>query len=79
MGAIRSWLSLVIVAALAVSSGAAQPPSTEAFVTVNGVRLHYLDWGGNGRPLLFLTSLGSNAISSTRSRPSSSIAFVCSR
>ena len=61
MGAIRSWLSLVIVAALAVSSGAAQPPSTEAFVTVNGVRLHYLDWGGNGRPLLFLTSLGSNA------------------
>jgi pimeloyl-ACP methyl ester carboxylesterase len=61
MGAIRSWLSLVIVAALAVSSAAAQPPSTEAFVTVNGVRLHYLDWGGNGRPLLFLTSLGSNA------------------
>jgi non-heme chloroperoxidase len=62
MGAIRSWLSLVIVAALASSSGAAAPPpSTDAFVTVNGVRLHYIDWGGNGRPLLFLTSLGSNA------------------
>jgi len=35
MGVIRSWLNLVIVAALAISGGAAQPPSTETFVTVN--------------------------------------------
>ena len=35
MGVIRSWLNLVIVAAVAISGGAAQPPSTETFVTVN--------------------------------------------
>jgi pimeloyl-ACP methyl ester carboxylesterase len=28
------------------------------FAAVNGVRLHYLDWGGEGEPLLFLAGLG---------------------
>jgi pimeloyl-ACP methyl ester carboxylesterase len=28
------------------------------FVTVNGVRLHYLDWGGGGEPLVLLHGLG---------------------
>jgi pimeloyl-ACP methyl ester carboxylesterase len=36
-----------------------RPPSQ--FATVNGVKLHYLDWGGNGEALLFLTSLGGTA------------------
>jgi alpha-beta hydrolase superfamily lysophospholipase len=31
------------------------------FTTVNGVRLHYLDWGGKGETLLFLTALGGTA------------------
>ena len=31
------------------------------FVQVNGIRLHYLDWGGEGRTLLFLTGMGSSA------------------
>ena len=31
------------------------------FVRVNGIRLHYLDWGGDGPPLLFLTGMGSSA------------------
>ena len=31
------------------------------FVNVNGVRLHYLDWGGNGPVLLFLTGMGCSA------------------
>jgi pimeloyl-ACP methyl ester carboxylesterase len=31
------------------------------FVTVNGVRLHYLDWGGEGPTLIFLTGMGSSA------------------
>jgi pimeloyl-ACP methyl ester carboxylesterase len=59
----RSWLHLVAVAAIAVTASLAaqQPRPTDAFVTVDGVRLHYVDWGGTGRPLLFLTSLGSNA------------------
>src|SRR5512138_1281884 len=62
MARLFSWLRLVMSAAVVFSCGvAAQPSSKEAFVNVNGVRLHYIDWGGNGRPLLFLTSLGSNA------------------
>jgi len=31
------------------------------FATVNGIRLHYLDWGGNGETLLFLTGMGCSA------------------
>ncbi len=35
-------------------------PKTD-FVHVNGIRLHYLDWGGNGPALIFLTGMGSSA------------------
>jgi len=35
--------------------------SKSNFVNVNGIRLHYLDWGGNGPVLLFLPGLGCNA------------------
>lgn len=31
------------------------------FVNVNGIQLHYLDWGGNGETLLFLTGMGCSA------------------
>lgn len=31
------------------------------FADVNGVQLHYLDWGGEGEPLLFLAGLGDSA------------------
>jgi len=34
---------------------------TSDFVHVNGIRLHYLDWGGSGPTLLFLTGMGSSA------------------
>lgn len=34
---------------------------TSAFVNVNGIRLHYLDWDGDGPALLFLTGLACNA------------------
>lgn len=36
-------------------------PHKSDFVNMNGVRLHYLDWGGNGPVLLFLTGLGNSA------------------
>ena len=36
-------------------------PHTSNFVTVNGIRLHYLDWGGRGPALLFLPGRGCNA------------------
>ncbi len=31
------------------------------FVHVNGIRLHYLDWGGSGPTLIFLTGMGCSA------------------
>lgn len=37
-------------------------PHTISFLTVdNGVKLEVLDWGGSGRPLVFLAGLGSTA------------------
>ena len=36
-------------------------PHKSDFVNVNGVRLHYLDWGGKGKVILFLTGLGNSA------------------
>lgn len=36
-------------------------PHRSDFANVNGIRLHYLDWGGNGAALLFLPGLGCNA------------------
>jgi pimeloyl-ACP methyl ester carboxylesterase len=35
------------------------PP--DQFVTLDGVRFHYLDWGGDGDPLLLLAGLGCTA------------------
>ena len=36
-------------------------PHTTGFIPVNGVRLHYLDWGGKGETLLFLHGMGDSA------------------
>ncbi len=36
-------------------------PHREGFADANGVRLHYLDWGGRGEALVFLTGLGVSA------------------
>jgi len=36
-------------------------PHRSDFVNVNGIRLHYLDWGGSGPALLFLAGLGTTA------------------
>jgi len=36
-------------------------PYTSDFVSVNGIKLHYLDWGGEGDVLLFLAGMGCNA------------------
>lgn len=36
-------------------------PHKSDFVNVNGIKLHYLDWGGSGEVLLFLAGLGCNA------------------
>jgi pimeloyl-ACP methyl ester carboxylesterase len=36
-------------------------PHKSEFVNANGIRLHYLDWGGSGLILLFIPGLGCNA------------------
>lgn len=36
-------------------------PHTSDFVSVNGIKLHYLDWGGTGGVLLLLAGMGCNA------------------
>lgn len=36
-------------------------PHKSDFVNVNGIRLHYLDWGGSGTVLLFLAGMGNSA------------------
>jgi len=45
-----------LVAMRASSQGGNGPRA--GFVKVRGVRLHYVDWGGTGDPLLFLTANG---------------------
>jgi len=38
-----------------------RPNPKSDFVDVNGIRLHYLDWGGSGPTLIFLTGMGCSA------------------
>jgi pimeloyl-ACP methyl ester carboxylesterase len=35
-----------------------QSPHQQGFLTTNGTRIEYLDWGGSGEPLVFLAGLG---------------------
>lgn len=30
----------------------------ERFIQINGIKLHYLDWGGSGQPLVLVHGLG---------------------
>jgi pimeloyl-ACP methyl ester carboxylesterase len=36
-------------------------PHKSGYVTANGIKLHYLDWGGKGKVILFLAGLGNSA------------------
>jgi pimeloyl-ACP methyl ester carboxylesterase len=63
----RSFVALMLltlavpVAARSVLVREDTPPPKSGFVTVNGVKLHYLDWGGTGEAILFLAGLGNTA------------------
>jgi non-heme chloroperoxidase len=55
--------SMVVVMTLALSVGADsdwtdKSPHKSGFLTVNKVKLHYLDWGGAGDTMLFLAGIG---------------------
>jgi pimeloyl-ACP methyl ester carboxylesterase len=43
-----------------MSSECVPAPYQSAFAAVNGIRLHYLDWGGDGPPLVLAHGIGDN-------------------
>ena len=57
------WSTLAILAALSTMSAfltaQGQPPRqpVDGFVDVSGLRIHYVDWGGNGRPFVMVHGL----------------------
>ncbi len=57
--------SVVVLFCVGVGAGGTHPQvasgTGDAFATVNGLRLHYIDWGGVGPSVLFLTGLGDSA------------------
>jgi esterase len=58
--------AIVVFAAVSVVRGQAPAVAqtnrpADRFVTVNGLRLHYLDWGGTGRPLILVHGLDRHA------------------
>lgn len=62
---------LVLVLCTACAPGARMEPGAaspapavavqDSFVRVNGIRLHYRDWGGSGDPVILLAGLGNTA------------------
>lgn len=67
--ALRRLLCVFLIAtALAVQACALQegeqspaPRAQDLFVTLNGIRFHYVDWGGRGEVMLFLGPLAGGA------------------
>src|SRR5260221_381301 len=62
---IRIWsVVMPMMTALSIdaqSNWTDQSPHKNGFVTVNNVKLHYLDWGGKGETMLFLHGMGDTA------------------
>jgi pimeloyl-ACP methyl ester carboxylesterase len=59
-------ITVVTLALALTASGGQQPaqdttPHTEHYLDANGARLHYLDYGGAGEPLVLLTGYGPSA------------------
>src|SRR6266436_865791 len=58
----RVAVVLVLMFCMCDSQAAASPsPAKTGFVSVNGVRLHYVDWGGLGETILFLPGFNDTA------------------
>jgi pimeloyl-ACP methyl ester carboxylesterase len=57
---IMKILSAALLASLSLSAAACGPKVKSSFVTANGVRLHYLDWGGSGPTLILVHGYGEN-------------------
>lgn len=58
----RFVVSLLVLLCTAQTQTPASPPAPKTgFVTANGVKLHYLDWGGSGDTILFLAGFNDTA------------------
>src|SRR5438045_579656 len=61
----RIWaVMMLLMFALSIdaqSDRTDKSPHKSAFLMVNNVKLHYLDWGGKGDTLLFLHGMGDTA------------------
>jgi non-heme chloroperoxidase len=56
------FATLLLTPPLAAQSDSTdKSPHKPGFITVNNVKLHYLDWGGKGETLLFLHGMGDTA------------------
>jgi pimeloyl-ACP methyl ester carboxylesterase len=59
---VRSTAAILAIVAIAQSAAVASlPPPKSRFVIANGVKLHYLDWGGSGDTILFLPGFNDTA------------------
>lgn len=62
---LRVILTLIILTAAqsvqAQDTWIDKSPHKSGFTSANGIKLHYLDWGGKGKVLLFLAGLGNSA------------------
>ena len=59
---VRIAAAILAIIAIAHSASAASPlPPTGGFLQANGIRLHYLDWGGSGDTILFLPGFNDTA------------------
>lgn len=56
----KTGVCLLIAASLFPATAPAKSPPSQ-FAIVNGARLEFLDWGGNGPPIVFLGGLGASA------------------
>jgi non-heme chloroperoxidase len=59
---VRAAAAILAIVAIAQAAAATSPlPPKSDFVTVNGIKLHYLDWGGSGDTILFLPGFNDTA------------------
>ena len=57
----RTLFLILVLSIFGLGQDRDDSPHTSGFVTVGGVKLHYLDWGGKGDVVLFITGMGSTA------------------
>src|SRR5262245_42570794 len=75
------WVVMPMTIGFAVGGQSEWPdrsPHKAGFITVNIVKLHYLDWGGKETRFCFCMGRATRRIGMTTSHPSSPTSFACS-